>query len=120
MRTKFEATECVLAEAKHAVEALITIRKTDVNASGMFIQRRQKLVALIHSQIEEEGDDDDGELQTDEDQKHDVAERHRLEGLVSKRGDAPYRSGQCRGWRKVKTVAWREANRERWRLFERA
>jgi hypothetical protein len=24
------------------------------------------------------------------------------------------------GSRKVKTVAWREANRERWRLFERA
>ena len=24
-----------------------------------------------------------------------------------------------RDWRKVKTVAWREANRERWRLFER-
>jgi len=27
--------------------------------------------------------------------------------------------GECRDWRKVKTVAWREANRERWRLFER-
>jgi ATP-dependent DNA ligase len=49
-----------------------------------------------------------------------VAERHRLEGVVSKRQDAPYRSGQCRGWRKIKTDAWREANRERWRLFERA
>jgi hypothetical protein len=23
----------------------------------------------------------------------------------------------CRDWRKVKTTAWREANRERWRLF---
>lgn len=32
---------------------------------------------------------------------------------------APYRSGECRDWRKVKTIAWREANRERWRLFER-
>ena len=40
-----------------------------------------------------------------------------MEGVVSKRRDAPYRSGACRGWRKVKTVAWREANRERWRLF---
>jgi len=38
---------------------------------------------------------------------------------VSKRRDALYRSGACRGWRKVKTTAWREANRERWRLFER-
>jgi hypothetical protein len=34
--------------------------------------------------------------------------------------DAPYRSGACRGWRKVKTMTWPEANRERWRLFERA
>jgi ATP-dependent DNA ligase len=48
-----------------------------------------------------------------------VEERHRLEGLVSKRRDAPYRSEECRGWRKVKTVVWREANRERWRLFEK-
>jgi ATP-dependent DNA ligase len=48
-----------------------------------------------------------------------VAEEHRLEGVVSKRRDAPYRSGDCRDWRKVKTAAWCEANRERWRLFER-
>jgi len=48
-----------------------------------------------------------------------VAEKHGLEGVVSKRRSAPYRSGRCREWRKVKTVAWREANRGRWRLFER-
>ena len=48
-----------------------------------------------------------------------VAEGRGLEGVVSKRRDAPYRSGECRDWRKVKTLAWREANRERWRLFER-
>jgi bifunctional non-homologous end joining protein LigD len=48
-----------------------------------------------------------------------VAEKHGLEGVVSKRRHAPYRSGQCRGWRKVKTMAWREANRNRWRMFER-
>jgi bifunctional non-homologous end joining protein LigD len=47
-----------------------------------------------------------------------AAEERGLEGVVSKRRDAPYRSGECRDWRKVKTVAWREANRERWRLFE--
>jgi bifunctional non-homologous end joining protein LigD len=47
-----------------------------------------------------------------------VAEERGLEGVVSKRRDAPYRSGECRDWRKVKTAAWREANRERWRLFE--
>jgi len=38
---------------------------------------------------------------------------------VSKGGDAPSRSGECRDWRKVKTAARREANRERWRLFEK-
>jgi bifunctional non-homologous end joining protein LigD len=48
-----------------------------------------------------------------------TAERMRLEGIVSKRRTAPYSSGECRDWRKVKTVAWLEANRERWRMFER-
>jgi bifunctional non-homologous end joining protein LigD len=47
-----------------------------------------------------------------------VAEERGLEGVVSKRRDASYRSGDCRDWRKVKTMAWREANRERWRLFD--
>ena len=46
-----------------------------------------------------------------------AAERHRLEGVVSKRRDATYRSGECGDWVKVKTSAWRETNRERWRLF---
>ena len=46
-----------------------------------------------------------------------AAERHGLEGVVSKRRDAPYHSGECRDWVKVKTTAWREVNRERWRLF---
>src|SRR5262249_52082343 len=48
-----------------------------------------------------------------------AAEERGLEGIVSKRRDASYRSGECRDWRKVKTLAWREANKERWRLFER-
>jgi hypothetical protein len=42
-RTKFQATERVLAEAKRAMEALATIRPTDVNAGGVFIRPRQKL-----------------------------------------------------------------------------
>jgi ATP-dependent DNA ligase len=49
-----------------------------------------------------------------------AVERNGLEGVVSKRRDTPYRSGECRDWMKVKTMAWREANRERWRLFEHA
>jgi len=42
-----------------------------------------------------------------------IAEQRGLEGVVIKRRDAPYRSGECRDWRKVNTQAWREANRER-------
>jgi ATP-dependent DNA ligase len=35
-----------------------------------------------------------------------------LEGIVSKRADAPYRSGKS-GWIKFKTKAWREVNQDR-------
>jgi bifunctional non-homologous end joining protein LigD len=48
-----------------------------------------------------------------------AAERHHLEGVVSKRKASPYRSGPSRNWLKIKTQGWREANRERWRLFEK-
>jgi bifunctional non-homologous end joining protein LigD len=46
-----------------------------------------------------------------------AAEQHKVEGIVSKRRTSPYRSGMRSDWRKVKTVAWQEANRERWRIF---
>ena len=42
-----------------------------------------------------------------------AVEKHGLEGIVSKRMDAPYRSGSRSGWIKVKTAAWREANQGR-------
>ena len=48
-----------------------------------------------------------------------AAERMGLEGVVSKRRDGAYRSGPRCGWTKTKTQAWREANKDRWRLFER-
>jgi ATP-dependent DNA ligase len=35
-----------------------------------------------------------------------AAERHRLEDVVSKRRMAPYRSGECRDWRKIKALAF--------------
>jgi bifunctional non-homologous end joining protein LigD len=41
-----------------------------------------------------------------------------LEDIVSKKRDQPYRSGKNVGWVKVKTAAWREANRDRWEMFE--
>lgn len=43
-----------------------------------------------------------------------AAETHRLEGIVSKRTDMPYRSGRRPEWIKVKTVVWREANQDRY------
>jgi bifunctional non-homologous end joining protein LigD len=42
-----------------------------------------------------------------------------IEGVVSKREDRPYRSGRRPEWLKVKCAAWREANRDRWRIFNR-
>ena len=48
-----------------------------------------------------------------------AADRMKLEGIVSKRRDAPYRSGKQSDWIKTKCATWRQANKERWRLFER-
>jgi bifunctional non-homologous end joining protein LigD len=44
-------------------------------------------------------------------------ERLGLEGIVSKMGNQPYRSGKC-DWSKTKTKAWREANRDRSEMFK--
>jgi bifunctional non-homologous end joining protein LigD len=43
-----------------------------------------------------------------------------LEGVVAKHGASVYRSGRSTSWVKVKCQAWREANRNRHELFERA
>jgi bifunctional non-homologous end joining protein LigD len=48
-----------------------------------------------------------------------AAERMALEGIVSKKRDAPYRAGKKCDWIKVKCATWRVINSERWRLFER-
>ena len=42
-----------------------------------------------------------------------AAAEHGLEGIVSKRFDAPYRSGNRSGWTKVKTPRWQAANQRR-------
>ena len=39
---------------------------------------------------------------------------HGLEGVVSKKRDAPYRSGRGPTWLKSKTPTWRQANKDRW------
>jgi bifunctional non-homologous end joining protein LigD len=49
-----------------------------------------------------------------------VSESMGLEGIVSKRAEQPYVSGANPGWVKVKTRSWREANADRYKLFEKA
>jgi bifunctional non-homologous end joining protein LigD len=46
-------------------------------------------------------------------------EKMALEGIVSKRRDFPYRSGDQSDWIKVKCDAWREANKDRGDLFNK-
>jgi bifunctional non-homologous end joining protein LigD len=42
-----------------------------------------------------------------------------LEGVVSKKRSAPYLAGPNCGWVKLKTQTWRQANRERYKMFEK-
>ena len=45
-------------------------------------------------------------------------EELKLEGIVSKRADRPYRAGPSRDWLKSKCSGWKAANQERWRMFQ--
>ena len=47
-------------------------------------------------------------------------EKFKLEGVVSKKLEAPYVSGECKAWVKSKCDAWKEKNKERGQLFEEA
>jgi bifunctional non-homologous end joining protein LigD len=49
----------------------------------------------------------------------DAATRMNLEGVVSKKRSAPYLAGPNCGWVEVKTQTWRQANRERYKRFEK-
>jgi ATP-dependent DNA ligase len=40
-----------------------------------------------------------------------------FEGIVIKSLDDPYTSGPCRAWMKLKTDAWKAANKDRWQKF---
>jgi len=48
-----------------------------------------------------------------------VATKQGLEGIVSKKATQQYVSGKNAGWIKVKTATWREANKDRWEMFQR-
>jgi bifunctional non-homologous end joining protein LigD len=43
----------------------------------------------------------------------------KLEGIVSKRADSPYRSGNSKDWIKVKCTEWKEMNAWRHEYFEK-
>ena len=45
---------------------------------------------------------------------------HKLEGIVSKRLDKPYRAGPSKAWIKVKCARWREENSWRHEFFQRS
>ena len=45
--------------------------------------------------------------------------KFKLEGIVSKRLDRPYRSGRTTDWIKVKCAGWREANQWRHEFFNK-
>jgi bifunctional non-homologous end joining protein LigD len=81
------------------------------------IERRTMLSKLIKAA-------DENELKFSEDFADPMkllaaAEDRGLEGIVSKRKHSVYQSGPTHDWLKVKTTAWREANRDRHELFEK-
>ena len=81
-----------------------------------FSERRQKLVGLDKPLpclfVIDQFNDGDDLMQW--------CEKFKLEGVVSKKRDAPYVSGECRSWVKSKCATWKEENKERWRSFEEA
>ena len=95
---------------------LMMIEGEDVRSEPLE-QRRERLQVLLASS--------DGDLLRFSESFDDpikllgAAVKLGLEGIVSKRRDQAYRSGPNSGWVKVKTARWREANRDRWEMFER-
>jgi bifunctional non-homologous end joining protein LigD len=82
-----------------------------------FDQRRERLLHLLS------GADQDllrfSESFEDADKLLAATARMGLEGIVSKKRSAPYVAGPNCGWVKVKTQPWRQANRERYKMFEK-
>jgi hypothetical protein len=80
-------------------------------------ERKQRLTALLSlandERLKVSESFDDGEKLLE------AAGRLNLEGIVSKKRSAPYVAGTNCGWVKVKTQTWRQANRERYKMFEK-
>ena len=95
---------------------LLYARGRDIRATP-YIERKKRLASLLarddfgvvsHSQFFADGD-----------RLLAACGTLGLEGIVSKRCDSAYHSGKQTSWIKVKCQAWRDANRERHKLFER-
>jgi len=81
-----------------------------------FVARKQKLEALLrrhdHPYVRYSEPFKNGEQLLAE------CRKRGLEGIVSKRKHAPYKSGKC-DWTKVKCAQWKEENKDRGELFMR-
>jgi len=86
--------------------------------SEPLVKRRQRLERLLQN-VEVGGAIRLSETFDDAERLLVACEERGLEGIVSKRGYATYVSGKTHSWIKVKCKAWREANRKRYKLFER-
>ena len=95
---------------------LLAIDGKDVSKEPLE-QRRERLLQLLS------GTDEDllrlSEAFDDADKLLAATARMGLEGIVSKKRSAPYVAGPNCGWVKVKTQPWRQANRERYKIFEK-
>jgi bifunctional non-homologous end joining protein LigD len=94
---------------------LLELRGEDLRRLPL-IERKDKLRAILI------GVDDDrlrySEEFSDPVKLLTTVEKMGLEGIVSKRRNAPYRSAAQKNWVKVKCKAWLEANQDRWEHFQ--
>lgn len=93
---------------------LLLVDETDLRSKPLWERKRalQRLILEADEHILRFSDDFDDPMKLLQ-----IAEQWTLEGIVSKKLDQPYKSGKNLGWVKVKTRAWREANKDRWELF---
>jgi bifunctional non-homologous end joining protein LigD len=102
----------------HAFD-LLHLNSADLKSKPLS-ERRRRLVDLVEEQVETvpvlylpDSFANGADLLA-------MCAKFRLEGIVSKRLDRPYVSGPTRDWLKVKCAAWKEANRWRAEVFEKA
>jgi bifunctional non-homologous end joining protein LigD len=114
----FEALQRADRNYLHAFWAFDLLRLGECDLRGLALEERKARLAdllsaadSVHVRYSESFEDGQALLE--------AATRLGLEGVVSKKRGSSYRSGRCHEWVKIKSTAWRDANRERWKLFER-